>query len=167
MEFMSTMFVTFCVNPIIRELTFSRPCIMADEGEGDSEVLMRIRDQAGAFEHRQDFSDEKVNDGRNYAGLMQAADYKKRRIEVLEDPEEKKREAIAAARDADRSARARETQEREEREAARRAKLKAALAEAEESETVDDNQEAEGGKAKKKKKKKGGPSSSLSFEVED
>mmetsp|Transcript_41680 Transcript_41680/g.109935 ORF Transcript_41680/g.109935 Transcript_41680/m.109935 type:complete len:143 (-) Transcript_41680:291-719(-) len=142
---------------------------MADAGEGDAAVLMRIREQGGAFEHRQDFSDEKLNDGNNYKGLMKASDYKKRRIEVLEDPVAKKLEAkleaITAAKNADRNAREREEREREEREAARRAKLKAEL-NGEHNDAAGEVQDAR--KEKKRRKKKAvAEVGALSFDVED
>ena len=49
--------------------------------EGD-DLIESMRAQAGAFEHMQDRSDERVNDGNNYKGLMNVQDYKKKRAEV-------------------------------------------------------------------------------------
>ena len=140
-----------------------------------AQVLLRIREQAGAFEHQADRSDDKVNDGSNYKGLMQASDYKKRRIEVLEDPEAKKRDAVAAARQADRVAREQDALDREEREAQRRAKLKAQLAAAT-AEGADgsasaadavSSEGAAGGQKKKKKKRPPSELGALSFDADN
>ena len=134
-----------------------------DDTESDADVLLRIQDQGAAFAHQADRSDDKVNDGDNYKGVLSAADYKKRRVEVLEDPEEKKRDAIAAARNADRDARQRGARELEEREAQRRERIQKQL-----EEGADTEQESGAADTKKrKKKKKGGELSGLSFDADE
>ena len=148
---------------------------MADASESDADILDRLREQATAFQSQTDFNDARVNDGNNYKGLMNAADYKRRRLEVLEDPAVKKAEALAAARSADRDARAREARERDDREAARKEKLRRQLAEAEGDgdEAVNGNGDGGGGEAdaerkrKKKKKRKAGEEGALSFDVDE
>ena len=140
------------------------------------QVLARIREQGGAFEHQSASSTkaDKVNDGNNYKGLMHLGDYKRKREEVLEDKEEKKREAVAEAVSADREARAKAAREREEREAQRRERLKAQLSEVAQGEgeasseaaTAADGEDEAAAKIKKKKKKKA-PSEVLSFDVDD
>lgn len=153
------------------------------------QVLLRIREQGGAFEAAGSASraDDKLNDGNNYKGMMALADYKRRRTEVLEDPEEKKREAVASAKVADRQARDEEARQREEREAQRRERLKAQLAQAtlrvdEEGTSVAADgggvqgdasaggaAEALGEQPKKKKKKKAlaGEVGALSFDADE
>ena len=70
---------------------------MADEGESQTDVLARIREQGSAFEHMTDRTDEKINDGSNYAGLMRPEDYKKKRVEVTMTEEEVRAKKVAAA----------------------------------------------------------------------
>lgn len=136
----------------------------------DAEVIERMREQAGAFEHQSDKKDDRVNDGNNYKGLMNAADYKKRRVEVLEDPEEKKREQVLSALAKDRDARVQEVRDREAREAQRREKLQRELAGAE-GEQAGEAEAAEvsssSGPKKKKKKKKDADQGGLSFDVDE
>ena len=149
---------------------------MADEREGDDDVLLRIREQGGAFAAKSDYTDDKLNDGNTYKGILSAAEYKKRRAEALEDPEEKKRELLLAARNADRAARDRDVRDREDREAARREKLRRELASADGDETAQSEAERQppsgdgddgGGGPKKKKKKKLAGGAALSFDVDD
>ena len=146
------------------------------------QVLLRIREQGGAFEAAGSASraDDKLNDGNNYKGMMALAEYKRRRTEVLEDPEEKKREAVASAKVADRQARDEEARQREEREAQRRERLKAQLAQEAAAVAADGGgvqgdasaggaTEALGEQPKKKKKKKAlaGEVGALSFDADE
>ena len=100
--------------------------------------------------------------------MMHLSDYKKRRTEVLEDPEQKKREAIAAARSCDREARDKDAREREERDVQRREKLRAQL-EAADEETTRKHEPDGSGKPPKKKKKKVATSDmgALSFDADE
>ena len=144
----------------------------------DEDVLLRMRENAGAFEAQSDMKDAKVNDGENYRGMMSAADYRKRRQEVLEgvDDEQRKREktmnAAMSALQADRDAAVQAAREREERERLRKEKLRKQL------EAEDDEQQqgeggdggvppAEQGKKKKKKKKPNEAGAGLSFDADD
>jgi hypothetical protein len=52
---------------------------MEDEEDGEMVVEM----DKVQFENRSDFGDDKVNDGRNFQGLMQHKDYMKRKTELL------------------------------------------------------------------------------------
>jgi hypothetical protein len=145
---------------------------MAEVGETDEDVLARIREQGTAFEHQTDLRDDKLNDGNNYRGLMQNAEYKQRRIEVLEDQTEreaaKRREAVSSALNADRAARDDEKRQREEREAARREKLRRQM-EAEQADGAEDAAEGAKEEGAKKKKKRKAPSSTgaLSFDADE
>jgi hypothetical protein len=138
---------------------------MADEGEGADSVLARIQGQSDVFEAGVDRTDAKVNDGNNYAGLMNPKDYKAKRAELAKDDETIKKEkddAIRAKILAQRAEKDKDLREREGREQARKEKLRRELAGAAEGE----GEEAEAA-AKKKKKKKGGGAPTLSFDVED
>ena len=138
---------------------------MADEGEGADSVLARIQGQSDVFEAGVDRTDAKVNDGNNYAGLMNPKDYKAKRAELAKDDETIKKEkddAIRAKILAQRAEEDKDLREREGREQARKEKLRRELAGAAEGE----GEEAEAA-AKKKKKKKGGGAPTLSFDVED
>jgi hypothetical protein len=141
----------------------------------DADVLLRMRDQADNFEKKSDMRDDKLNDGKNYAGMMSNEDYKKKRAEVLEEPDEdlrnreKTRCAIDSARHADRDAAAKEVRDREEREKQRKARLKRDLEEQQQG-SSDEPAAAPAGEAPKKKKKKKASysdASGLSFDAED
>lgn len=138
----------------------------------DDDVLLRMREQADNFEVKVDDKDDKVNDGNNYKGMMSAADYKKRRAEVLEglDEESRKREkmriAVEAAVHADRAAAAKDVTDREERERLRKERLQRELQEKASSSSEPAAAEG-GGKKKKKKKAKTGESAGLSFDADD
>ena len=145
------------------------------EGTSD-EVLYRMREQADAFESQTDRRDDKVNDGNNYKGVMSAADYKKRRLEVLEENDEDrdakeraaKLGAAAAAVAADLKAASQDRTDREEREKQRKEKLQKELqqaADAEADEAAGDSSAAP--KKKKKKKAPQGEAAGLSFDAED
>ncbi len=138
---------------------------MADEGEGADSVLARIQGQSDVFEAGVDRTDAKVNDGNNYAGLMNPKDYKAKRAELAKDDQtirKEKDDAIRAKILVQRAEKDKDLREREGREQARKEKLRRELAGAAEGE----GEEAEAG-AKKKKKKKGGGAPTLSFDVED
>ena len=100
----------------------------------------------------------------SYKGIMNLADYKKKRIEVMEDPEEAKREKLMNARQADAAQRERDAKERAAREQQRRDKLKAELRHDDDDEAAA-SEEATGPPKKKKKKKAAG--ATLSFDTED
>ena len=145
----------------------------------DADVLMRMRDQVDNFEKKigQD-KDDKVNDGNNYSGMLSAADYKKRRAEVLEDHdlETKKREkAHEIAKEkilADRAAAAKDVEEREERERLRKERLQAELAKASSGDAEGSEEpggSSDGPKKKRKKKAKAlsGEGAGLSFDADE
>mmetsp|Transcript_46781 Transcript_46781/g.77476 ORF Transcript_46781/g.77476 Transcript_46781/m.77476 type:complete len:138 (-) Transcript_46781:366-779(-) len=129
-----------------------------------AEVIERMREQAGAFEHMQDRTDDRVNDGNNYRGLMNVKDYKKKREEVSLSAEERKSREEAAARSrllADRSAKSKAEAAREAREKIKREKLQRELAEAQEP------GEEQLANVAKKRKKKSAATSTLSFDAEE
>ena len=136
----------------------------------DEDVLLRMRDQADNFEGQTDRRDDKVNDGKNYAGMMSNEDYKKRRQEILEgtapDADAKKRAEVASAvdsaRQADRAAAAKEAKDRDERERLRKEKLQKELDDAAEPAAEGGG----GGAAKKKKKRKLGSGAELGLSFE-
>lgn len=134
---------------------------MADESESLQSIVERVRDQGSNFEHMQDQTDNKVNDGNNYRGLMNPKDYAAKRLQVAKDDEEvrkEKEDAIRAKIKADRAAKQQADDARQEREAARREKLQREL-------NKDESQEEQQPDKKKRKKKASGPV--LSFDVED
>ena len=144
----------------------------------DADVLLRMRDQADNFEKKVGKDkDDKVNDGNNYSGMLSAADYKKRRAEVLEDHDlesikrEKAHEIIKEKILADRAEAAKDVQEREERERLRKERIQAELAKASSSGDAEGDEEPSGssGGPKKKKKKKAvvGEGAGLSFDADE
>mmetsp|Transcript_548 Transcript_548/g.1298 ORF Transcript_548/g.1298 Transcript_548/m.1298 type:complete len:135 (+) Transcript_548:137-541(+) len=64
---------------------------MSDDGEGGETVVEMEKVQ---FENRTDFGDDKVNDGRNFQGLMNHKDYLKRKTELQKEPVDQVAEAI-------------------------------------------------------------------------
>eukprot|EP00320_Phaeocystis_rex_P002721 CAMPEP_0119097632 /NCGR_PEP_ID=MMETSP1178-20130426/180043_1 /TAXON_ID=33656 /ORGANISM="unid sp, Strain CCMP2000" /LENGTH=109 /DNA_ID=CAMNT_0007081581 /DNA_START=39 /DNA_END=368 /DNA_ORIENTATION=- len=106
--------------------------------------------------------DAKLNDGNNYAGLMNPKEYKAKRAELAKDDEtikKEKEDMIRAKIRADRAAKSQADRDRESREQARREKLQRELSGAK----ADEEAEAR----PKKKKKKGGGAPTLSFDAED
>ena len=139
---------------------------MADEGESQTDVLARIREQGSAFEHMTDRTDEKINDGSNYAGLMRPEDYKKKRVEVTMTEEEVRAKKVAAATariNADREAARAADGEREARERARKEKFQREQEAAAAAAAADDG----AGNPKKKQKKKKAAPSGLSFDADE
>mmetsp|Transcript_43696 Transcript_43696/g.78073 ORF Transcript_43696/g.78073 Transcript_43696/m.78073 type:complete len:134 (-) Transcript_43696:18-419(-) len=126
---------------------------MEDEEGGEMVVEM----DKVQFENRSDFGDDKVNDGRNFQGLMQHKDYMKRKTELLKEPVDPVAEAA----------------KRKELDDAFRAKDDAALKERLEKKKLALQRELErpkGGEvdAKKAKKQKGKKkTAALSFDVEE
>ena len=118
-----------------------------------------------------DSTDDRINDGNNYKGLMKASDYKAKREAVVAGNvsdntiAERKLAAAAAAIEKDRAAKETAEKERLQREEARREKLKRELQEAESAAGSSKEEAGEGGK--KKKKKKAAAGAALSFDIED
>ncbi len=139
----------------------------------DAEVLERCREQAGSFENMQDRSDERLNDGNNYKGLMSRDAYVKKREEVLEDPTAKQKERIMSAVHQDREARDKDAQERAERERLRKERLQRELAGDGDGDGDGDGEAADDGplaappSKKQKKKKKAAAGGALSFDAEE
>lgn len=61
---------------------------MADDAESDADVLIRLQDQADNFERMVDKTDDRINDGNNYRGLMNPKDYVAKRAQMSKDEEE-------------------------------------------------------------------------------
>eukprot|EP00965_Chrysotila_dentata_P154391 5102068-Pleurochrysis_carterae.AAC.2 len=114
----------------------------------------------------QDRSDERVNDGNNYRGLMNVADYSKKRKEVSMAPEERRAKLEDVVREK-LNAEKRQVQ-KEELERQERARLKKERLQKELKASEDTEQEAHAPADSKKKKRRKTPSSSfLSFDTED
>ncbi|KAL1529638.1 hypothetical protein AB1Y20_000580 [Prymnesium parvum] len=132
----------------------------------DEEIIERMRDNAEAFEQMTDNTDDRVNDGNNYRGLMKASEYKAKREAVVagnvseETLADRKLAAAAAMVIKDREAKEQAEKDRQQREADRREKLKRELEEIEEA----DSSTGSSKKVKKKKKKEAG---ALSFDLDD
>ena len=117
-----------------------------------------------------DSTDDRVNDGNNYKGLMKASDYKAKREAVIhgnvsaDTLAERKIAAAAAVLEKDRAAKEQAEKDRQQREEARREKLKRELQEAD-ADAADAKEAPEGGKKKKKKKPAAGVT--LSFDADE
>lgn len=127
---------------------------------------LECRENADAFEIMTDNTDDRVNDGNNYRGLMKASEYKAKRDAIVagnisEDTiAERKLAAAALALKKDRDAKEQALKEREQREANRREKLKRELEGLAEPEAL-------GIKPTKGSKRKKKEVSALSFDFDD
>ena len=164
----------------------------AHDARAVAQVLLRMREQAGAFTGSSSAgkTEARLDDANNYKGMMNLSDYKRKREDLFEDPEEKKRKAmqsaVSAALTADRDAKLRDERDREEREAQRRERIRAQLAAgaagssgaggdaaaaqdggAAAGDSHDGSSSSSGVAAKKKKKKKASELSVLSFDDAD
>lgn len=116
-----------------------------------------------------DNTDDRVNDGNNYRGLMKASEYKARREEVIannvsaEVEAKRKQAAVEELIRKDREAKDQADKERLEREAERREKLKRELSGISGKAGSTD----ESLKSSKKKRKKEKEGSALSFDADE
>lgn len=149
-----------------------------------AEELIGRLNEAQNFEHAGSSTrqDERVNDGKHYAGLMSSSSYKEKRaqVSVKEDVKANREAQLTAARakkHADIDAKDKAEQERDARELARKEKLKRELASAggmhgEDGAAAADaaqggNAEAKTGKKRKQKKASGGAALSFDADGED
>lgn len=69
---------------------------MANEAESDADVIGRMQEQADNFERMVDKTDDRVNDGNNYRGLMNPKDYVAKRAQMAKGEEEVRAPSDAA-----------------------------------------------------------------------
>ena len=61
---------------------------MADTNETDGDIIGRMQEQADSFERMVDKTDDRINDGNNYRGLMNPKDYVAKRAQVAKNEDE-------------------------------------------------------------------------------
>tara|TARA_B110001452_G_scaffold258758_1_gene254337 strand:+ start:448 stop:669 length:222 start_codon:yes stop_codon:yes gene_type:complete len=61
---------------------------MADTNETDGDIIGRMQEQADNFERMVDKTDDRINDGNNYRGLMNPKDYVAKRAQVAKNEDE-------------------------------------------------------------------------------
>ena len=71
---------------------------MADTSEADADVIGRMQEQADNFERMVDKTDDRVNDGNNYRGLMNPKDYVAKRAQMAKDEDEVRAASSATMR---------------------------------------------------------------------
>eukprot|EP00192_Tetraselmis_astigmatica_P016266 CAMPEP_0117692018 /NCGR_PEP_ID=MMETSP0804-20121206/26076_1 /TAXON_ID=1074897 /ORGANISM="Tetraselmis astigmatica, Strain CCMP880" /LENGTH=102 /DNA_ID=CAMNT_0005505383 /DNA_START=281 /DNA_END=586 /DNA_ORIENTATION=- len=94
--------------------------------EDDGELVVEM--DKVEFANRTDFGDDKVNDGRNFQGLMKHGDYLKRKHDLQKEPVDPVKEAMKRKK-VDDLAKAQDKQALKERMERKKAALKAELGE--------------------------------------